>query len=618
MQTIKRNITNNSVLNNFSLKFIDLCKHHWLFIFTVISLYLKSLAFVGYIASSSGNYIAVGKIPMYLINFILYVSIIVIFVAFGYLFKGRGQYIAFWCINLIISSLMFFDIIYYRGFQGLMSPYNLSQKGNLENLGDTILSMVRTHDIAFFLDLIILAFVFFLGKNIYKNVKRKVLPFFIIILLGSLTTFYYHYRYDVLEDGKNKRYFFIYWAPIYNVSNMSPLGFHIYDTYLYAENSKRLVLKQKDISEIKTWYKNKNENLPDNEYKASLKGKNLIIIQVESLENFLIGQKIQGQEITPNLNKLLKNSLYFPQIYEQVSGGNSSDSDLMTNTSTYPVKSGATFFRFPDNQYNSLPELMKGLGYYTSAFHPDGGGYWNWMPALNSMGFDKCTDVTGFKLDETIGLGLSDGSYLRQLGDKLSNQPQPFYSFFVTLTSHMPFNLPKEYREMKLTENIDKTVVGDYFQSIHYTDKHLGNFIDTLDKKGILDNSVVVIYGDHCGVHKYYKDKLDNITPRENWWYQNNLRVPLIIYSKNIKGKEINTIGGHVDIMPTVAYLMGVNEKKYINTALGRNLLKTNKSFAVLSNGVYIGKSSNEEDKKRAIEGLNISDKLLRSNYFKN
>lgn len=618
MQIIKRNITNNSVLNNFSLKFIDLCKHHWLFIFTVISLYLKSLAFVGYIASSSGNYIAIGKIPMYLINFILYVSIIVIFVTFGYLFKGRAQYIAFWCINLIISSLMFFDIIYYRGFQGLMSPYNLSQKGNLENLGDTILSMVRTYDFVFFLDLIILAFVFFLGKNIYRNVKRKVVPFFIILLLGSATAFYYHYRYDVLENGKNKRYFFIYWAPIYNVSNMSPLGFHIYDTYLYVENSKRLVLKQKDISEIKTWYKNKNENLPDNEYKASLKGKNLIIIQVESLENFLIGQKIQGQEITPNLNKLLKNSLYFPQIYEQVSGGNSSDSDLMTNTSTYPVKSGATFFRFPDNQYNSLPELMKGLGYYTSAFHPDGGGYWNWMPALNSMGFDKCTDVTGFKLDETIGLGLSDGSYLRQLGDKLSNQPQPFYSFFVTLTSHMPFNLPKEYREMKLTENIDKTVVGDYFQSIHYTDKHLGNFIDTLDKKGILDNSVVVIYGDHCGVHKYYKDKLDNITPRENWWYQNNLRVPLIIYSKNIKGKEINTIGGHVDIMPTVSYLMGVDEKKYINTALGRNLLKTNKNFAVLSNGVYIGKSSNEEEKKRAIEGLNISDKLLRSNYFKN
>lgn len=617
MQEIRRTNTNNTVLDNFTTIVVTLFKHHWLFILTVLSLYLKSLAFVGYIASSSGNYIAISKVPMYLISSVLYVSIIVAFVSFGYIFKGRCQYIAFWCINLILSSFMFFDIIYYRGFQGLISPYNLSQKGNLGNLGDTIISMIRACDIVFFADIILLVFIFFICKNIYKNTKRKVIPFILIMLLGSGTAFYYHYRYDVLENGKNKRYFFIYWAPIYNVSNMSPLGFHIYDSYLYAENSKRLVLNPKDKNEVKEWYTNKKENLPDNQYKALLKGKNLIVIQVESLENFLIGQKIQGQEITPNLNKLLKNSLYFSQIYEQVSGGNSSDSDLMINTSTYPVKSGSTFFRFPDNQYNSMPQLMKGLGYYTSAFHPDGGGYWNWMPALNSMGFDKCTDVTGFKVDETIGLGLSDGSYLRQLGDKISSQSQPFYSFFVTLTSHMPFTLEKKYRDMKLTESIDKSVVGDYFQSIHYTDKHLGNFIDTLDKKGILDNSVVVIYGDHCGIHKYYKDKLGNIQPRENWWYEDNLRIPLIVYSKNITGKEVKTIGGHVDIMPTVAYLIGIDEKNYINTAMGRNLLKTNKSFVVLSNGVYIGKSNSEEDKKRAIDGLNISDKLLRSNYFK-
>ena len=605
------------VPNYFKKMIISLCKNHWLFILIVLSLYLKSLAFVGYIASSSGNYIAIAKIPMYLMSFILYTSIIVAFVSLGYIFKGRAQYIAFWCIDLIISLFMFFDIIYYRGFQGLMSPYNLSQKANLENLGGTILSMMKASDIVFFLDLIILAFIFFINRKIYSSVKRRIILFFVLLLLGSGTAFYYHYRYDVIEAGANKRYFFVYWSPLYNVSNMSPLGYHIYDNYLYFKNSKRLQLTKNDVGEIKKWYEEKKEILPDNEYKASLKGKNLIIIQVESLENFLIGQKIQGQEITPNLNKLLKNSLYFSQIYEQVAGGNSSDSDLMTNTSTYPVKNGSTFFRFPDNQYNSLPNLMKGLGYYTSAFHPDGGGYWNWMPALTSMGFDKCTDVTGFNVDETIGLGLSDGSYLRQLGDKIINQPQPFYSFFVTLTSHMPFDIPKQYREMKLTDNIDKTVVGDYFQSMHYTDKQLGSFMDKLDKKGVLNNSVLVIYGDHCGIHKYYKDKLDNITPRENWWYENNLRVPLIVYSKDIKGKEINTIGGHIDIMPTISYLMGVDENKYINTAMGRNLLKTDKSFVVLSNGVYIGKSKNEKEKRTAINGLNISDKMLRSNYFK-
>ena len=95
------------------------------------------------------------------------------------------------------------------------------------------------------------------------------------------------------------------------------------------------------------------------------------------------------------------------------------------------------------------------------------------------------------------------------------------------------------------------------------------------------------------------------------------MTVPLIIYSKGIEGKELKTIGGQVDIMPTVSYLMGVDEKDYINTALGRNLLKTNRNYTILSNGVFIGDAKNEEEKKNAVKALEISDKLLRSNYFK-
>jgi len=512
---------------------------------------------------------------------------------------------------------MICDLIYYRGFQGFISPYNFSQSGNLDNLWSTIFSLLKPGDIFFVIDIIVLLAIFLLSKSIYTKAKRHIALTCILFILGSSTSYFYHYKYDIVENGANKRYFFIYWSPYYNVSNMSPIGYHIYDSYLYIKNSKKLVLKDSDKNTINTWYKNNKESLPNNKFKGIGKGKNLIVIQVESLENFLIGQKIEGQEITPNLNKLLKNSLYFSQIYEQVSGGNSSDADLMTNTSMYPVRSGSTFFRFPNNKYNSLPLIMKNMGYYTSAFHPDGGGYWNWMPALQSMGFDKCTDVTDFKLDEHIGLGLSDGSYLRQVVEKISSQPKPFYSFFVTLTSHMPFNLPKKYRELKLSPSLDKSVVGDYFQSIYYTDKHIGKFIDALDKKGLLNNSVITIYGDHCGIHKYYKDKLSNITPREDWWFKDNLRIPFILYSKDFKKEEFKTIGGQVDFMPTLCYMMGIDNSKYLTT-IGRNLLNTNKDFVVLSSGKVLGKYKDKAEKQRIINGLDISDKLIRSDYFKN
>ncbi|SQC03264.1 hypothetical protein [Clostridium tetanomorphum] len=232
MQIVTKNSKNTITVNSFTKKIATLFKNHWLFTLTVVSIYLKSLAFVSYIASSSGNVLAISKLPMYLVSSILYISIIIVFLSFGYIFKGRAQFIAFWFINLIISLFMLFDIIYYRGFQGLMSPYNLSQKGNLGNLGDTIISMIRTSDIVFFIDLIFLLFIFFIGKNIYKNIERKLITFLVLLLVGGGIGFYYHYRYDILENGKNKRYFFIYWSPLYNISNMS-LWDIIFTTAIY-------------------------------------------------------------------------------------------------------------------------------------------------------------------------------------------------------------------------------------------------------------------------------------------------------------------------------------------------------------------------------------------------
>jgi Phosphoglycerol transferase and related proteins, alkaline phosphatase superfamily len=261
---------------------------------------------------------------------------------------------------------------------------------------------------------------------------------------------------------------------------------------------------------------------------------------------------------------------------------------------------------------------MQGIGYSTIALHPDKGSYWNWMPALTSIGFQKAVDETSYKLDETIGLGLSDGSFLRQAEPIIVKQKQPFYSFMITLSSHGPFDIPAQYRELKLDSKLDETKLGGYFQSIHYTDKHIGIFLDKLQKDGILDNSVVVVYGDHTGIHKYYNDEVSKIQPQESWWQNNNMRVPLIIYTKGLEGKKFDNIGGQVDLLPSLAYIMGADTKSLEKTAIGKNLFNTNKSFAVLTNGDYIGKSSSEKEKNSAIEGITISDTIIRSNYFKN
>ena len=141
--------------------------------------------------------------------------------------------------------------------------------------------------------------------------------------------------------------------------------------------------------------------------------------------------------------------------------------------------------------------------------------------------------------------------------------------------------------------------------------------MNSLDNSGILDNTVVVIYGDHTGVHKYYNDEVKEVQPQENWWLDEVERIPLIIYHKGMNGQKISITGGQIDTLPTVAYLMGINENTYQNTAFGRNLLNTNLDFAVLSNKQYIGKSENSTDQENQISGIDIADLLIRKNYFK-
>jgi phosphoglycerol transferase MdoB-like AlkP superfamily enzyme len=586
-------------------------------IYSVFIALIKSLLFLGVIATEKATSIDFTRAFFGEPHLIVYTCFILIFLSFSFLFKGKAQLVVMAIFNLAFTLLLIADLWYYRGFNNFVTAHNLKMTGNLDNLLSDVLSMMRPIDFLFIIDLFLLFFMCIKLKGMYSKKKRSISAFFGIILLSISYISIIHYKVDIFEKGQNTILFRICWTPNQTMANLSPIGYHIYDVYNYWSESKPYHLSSNERTEIEQWYKDKKETLEPNQYKGMLKGKNLIVIQVESLENFVVNQKIEDQEISPNINKLLKNSLYFKNYHEQVYNGTSSDADLLTNTSVYPVRRGSTFFRYPYNTYNSLPNLLEKQGYATTAIHPDKGSYWNWQPALKSIGFQNTIDSASFNMDETIGLGLSDGSYLKQVEPIIKSQKAPFYTFLVTLTSHGPFDLPEEYRELKLQQELDKSKMGGYFQSIHYVDKHIGILMDNLDRSGMLDNSVVVIYGDHTGVHKYYEDEVAKLSKQEDWWKGNNCRIPLIIYDKSLSGEEISTIGGQVDLLPTLAYLMGIEDSDYNSTAMGRNLLNTKKNYTVLSNGEFIGEAATDKEKEDAIKGLELADKIIRSDYFK-
>ncbi len=578
---------------------------------------IKSVILVGFLANTDPSDFDIIRGLESIPSLAVYFSFIAGTLAFAFLFEGKKRIGFLIGFDILISLLYITDLMNYRSYASFISPYMLEQAGNLENLGSSIISMIRKPDIVFLLDIPVLCLLIYFSRHRIEHIKRNI-SFFILVLLLSLGIMFYVQSETNGDNPSLKAIFQVSWLPSQTFTNLSPIGYHLFDSYMFFYETRTAELEPKEKNEIRQWLVSKAENLPDNQYKGMFAGKNIIVIQVESLENFVINQKIDGQEITPNLNRILANSIYFPMFVQQVNGGLSSDADLLTNTSVYPVRKGATFFRYPDNTYNSLPLLLENIGYSTVAIHPDRGSYWNWKPALESIGFQRCLDSSSWNIEETINLGISDGCYLPQVEKKILEQKAPFYAFVVTLTSHAPFDLPDKYKELKMPAYLDETRLGGYFHAVHYTDKQLGLFLESLDKDKLLDNTVVVIYGDHQGVHTFYNDEVQQIEPAQPWWRDNYHRVPMIIYQKQAKGETVQVIGGQVDTLPTLAYLMGVDEKNYINTAMGRNLLKTNKSFAVTSSGIFYGDADNKKLQEHSLKGLDIADTIIRSNYFKN
>ncbi|WP_161797128.1 LTA synthase family protein [Clostridium cylindrosporum] len=479
--------------------------------------------------------------------------------------------------------------------------------------------MFRLLDVIFFIDLFLIGIFLTRIKKRYDLFRRDISSFMILFLVPTIYLTYAHIKIDKLNKGfYNQTIFINSWAQNQTMSNLTPIGYHLFDIYNYLKDSKPYNITSSEKLKIETFFENKAELLPKNNFNAMFKGKNLIILQVESLENFVIGKSNNGQEITPNINKLLKNSIYFDNFLEQTHEGTTSDAEFMANTSIFPVRRGSTFFRFPSNKYYaSLPNLMEKSGYSSIATHPDRGSYWNWLPSLSSIGFEKCVDSTSLNIDETIGLGLSDRSFLNQLANILEKQPKPFYSFSITLSSHTPYKLPKEHVNLDVSKDIKGQIIGSYFESVNYTDSAIGEFVNLLDKKGILNNSVVVIYGDHEGPHKYFKDEIKN-SSYEPWMKDNYSKVPFIIYSKDISSpKVISTYGGQIDILPTISYLMGIPEKNYTYTSVGRNLLNTKLNYTYLSNGEL--KYNNLPTNKISLlnKSVEYSDIIIRSNYFR-
>lgn len=531
--------------------------------------------------------------PVILIfSFIIPIPIL-FFISFSFIFSPKVEMVYLFCLDFFISVLFIVDIIYARAYNHLISFYMIFANSIMDDIGASIISLLKWTDFLMFIDLPILLILALNADN--DKIKKKMNMFFLTIFL-SLAVICFQF----IHLEKNKMLGNYELRPIF----MSPIGYHMFDLYRFAYE-KGYTFDKEEIDDIDSWLEyNTKYQEPDRDYadlECMIKGKNIIIIQFESLESIMVDKSYYGQEITPNINELLDSSIYFSNIIEQVRDGNSSDAELLFNTSIFPLKNGSAFLRFSKNIYFALPKLLHEQGYVSIAIHGDNKEFWNRDQVFSAFGFDKYIDEDQFDDKSSVGMGISDQSLFNQSIKEIKNLQEPYSIFIITLTSHMPFALDKEIQYLDLP---NEEVSNDYLQSIHYTDKVFGEFYDQLKVERLLDNSVLILYGDHEGVHKYYETTLPD----------NNYRIPFIIHVPGMKGFKVDKIGGQIDMMPTVAYLLGIENEKYASVVMGRNLFGKYSGSGILSTGEIIGETDDITHLKNAFE---IADMYIKGNYYK-
>ena len=365
------------------------------------------------------------------------------------------------------------------------------------------------------------------------------------------------------------------------VSNQEFFSYHIKDikSALIGDDKAEgtgLII-QEDLEQL-----SKENKQIKGEYTGLGKGKNLIVIQVEALQNFVIDLVYEGQEITPNLNRLIRESgsFYFDNYYQHIGRGNTSDAEFVTNNSLYPAYDYPTYEEYADNTFYGLPWILRDNKYTAWVFHGYKKEFWNREKAYVNLGFERFISEEDYEFTEkeSIGFGIIDEVFFSQTLDyikELDNVDEnPFYAFIITLTSHTPFNMPGHLQTIKLREEHINTMLGNYLQAIHYADKALGEFLEGLRREGYYDNSVVAIYGDHFAIFGSEKRDRDIMSDLLNKPYNlgDIMNVPLIIHIPGLEdNKTISKIGSQLDFLPTILNIMGYENQKGI--MFGKDLL---------------------------------------------
>ena len=517
-------------------------------------------------------------------------------------------------VMALLDVLLVANLMYFRTYYSAIPASSYLEAGNLADFKASVTDSLRWADIVLPLISIATAVMAFRYKTTKRQPLTAVLKWwaaplagFALLLTGvNLCKGGFH---KSLRSVRQSAYLCSADAPIFSV-----FGCIWYDITDAAEP-----ITPEKQAEIERWLASQPKHQPADS--VTEKRSNLLIVFAESLESWVLEKKVDGKEITPCLNRLLKekSTLYAPNVLTQVKGGRSIDAQLMICSGLLPLMSGTYSSLYYDNTFYTLQKAMRELKHSRSYLLTiDKVSTWNQGAVARSFGTDTIISYHDFKMTEAFGTHkrIGDASFFQQCREKIERgevwKPgESVYMQFVTYSGHAPFKLPDHLRTITFPASIPEKA-ADYMTTAHYTDKAIGDFVAYLKTLPQYKETIVVIVGDHEGLASYRQELVGN--PACHGLVSDKQLTPFIVLNSPV-GMRYDKFMGQIDIYPTLLNLMQLDTYRW--HGLGQSILDPRKQGVAVGSVMNVEGTGSDKEVERLKEAHSVSDYMLRYDWLK-
>ena len=555
-------------------------------------------------------------------------------------------------IDILNTLLLYLNIIFYREFTDFITVKSVLGFSKVsQGLSESSFSLMKPHDVLYWLDIAT-----FIGILVWLTIKKipiksqpvsKPMAIAVTCLSGLIFS-----GNLALSEANRPQLLQRTFDRSYIVKYLGIDAYTIYDGIKTGMTSSvRAHASSNGIDEVLDYTK-KHYAEPNSETFGIAKGKNVIVLHLESFQQFLINMKVDGQEVTPFLNSIFQNqaTISFDNFFHEVGQGKTSDAENMLETGTFGLPQGSLFTELgSDNVFQAAPAILgQKQGYTSAVFHGNVASFWNRDHVYKNLGYDNFFDRSYFdESDETLGYGILDKDLFSESAQYLEHLQQPFYTKFLSVTNHTPYYTDDKNFDFP-SLNTGNSTVDNYVRTAHYLDQSLEQFFTYLKKSAIYQNSIFVIYGDHFGISNTDNKDLASALGKDpdTWNEFDNAqmqRVPLMIHIPGYtKGSVNHEYGGEIDVLPTLLHLLGIDDKDYLH--FGTDLLSpqhdqvvafrngnfVTPKYTILGGNAYNNQTGEiidtkaagideeiSKDQEKVKSALSLSDKLNQENLLR-